>query len=340
MSSAAHEGWVGRARAVRIETEIERRGIKLIGNGAERAGPCPLCGGDDRFSINIQKQVFNCRGCDKGGNVIELVRHLDGVDFLHACERLTGEPPPRPNGKARIAAPKEVKVAEYLYHDETGNVVCAQERVEYQNPDGTFVLKDGKHKKSFRQKRPDPDRPGKWIKKITDDSGNPIVPIVPYRLPQLIKAIANNHLVLVVEGEAKADLLANWDLAATCNAGGAKKWKAEHTAFLKGADVILVPDRDDVGFQHINVVSASLVGIAKRVRVLLLPDLRPKGDVIDWARSGGTREQLNELIAKAPDWKAPTDKADEQKAAAEQSEDELLAALAEMAERRRVWPRA
>src|SRR5262249_21666238 len=152
-----------------------------------------------------------------------------------------------------------------LYHEETGNVVSAQERVEYQNPDGTFVLKDGKRKKKFIQKRPDPDRPGKWIKKITDDNGNPVVPIVPYRLPQLIEAIANNRPVLVVEGEAKADLLANWDLAATCNAGGAKKWKAEHAAFLKGADVILVPDNDNVGWQHIYTVGASLIGIAKRI---------------------------------------------------------------------------
>jgi hypothetical protein len=222
-----------------------------------------------------------------------------------------------------------VKVAEYLYHDETGNVVSAQERVEYQNPDGTFVLKDGKRKKIFRQKRPDPDHPGKWIKKIKDDNGNLVIPIVPYRLPQLIKAIANDDLVLVVEGEAKADLLANWNIAATCNAGGAKKWKPEHAAFLKGADVILVPDRDEAGFQHINVVGYSLVGIAKRVRVLLLPDLRPKGDIIDWARSGGTREQLDELIAKAPD-QEPAPAADEKKAEATQSESELLAALAKM----------
>src|SRR5262249_28557082 len=147
---------------------------------------------------------------------------------------------------------------------------------------------------------------------------------------QLIEAIANNRPVLVVEGEAKADLLANWDLAATCNAGGAKKWKAEHAAFLKGADVILVPDNDNVGWQHIYTVGASLIGIAKRIRVLVLPDLRPKGDVVDWMRSGGTRGQLNELMAKAPDWEAPTDKAGEGKAAGTQSEDELLAALAKM----------
>jgi hypothetical protein len=47
--SAAFDAWTERARAVRIEAEIERRGIKLRG-GSERVGPCPKCGGEDRFS--------------------------------------------------------------------------------------------------------------------------------------------------------------------------------------------------------------------------------------------------------------------------------------------------
>jgi hypothetical protein len=64
---------IERASAVRIEDETERRGIKLIGQ-IDRCGPCPLCGGRDRFSINIRKQVFNCRGCGARGTVIALVQ--------------------------------------------------------------------------------------------------------------------------------------------------------------------------------------------------------------------------------------------------------------------------
>jgi hypothetical protein len=76
---------------VRIEDEIARRCIKLVGRGPERCGPCPVCGGTDRFSINIRKQVWNCRpgkGCGKGGDVIALVQHIDGVDFKTACRTL------------------------------------------------------------------------------------------------------------------------------------------------------------------------------------------------------------------------------------------------------------
>ena len=81
---------IERAGAVRIEDEIERRGIKLVG-WVDRCGPCPQCGGKDRFSINVRKQVFLCRGCAARGNVIALVRFLDGCSFHEALEYLTGE---------------------------------------------------------------------------------------------------------------------------------------------------------------------------------------------------------------------------------------------------------
>jgi phage/plasmid primase-like uncharacterized protein len=49
-----------------------------------------VCGGTDRFSINVKKRVWNCRGCAAGGDVIALVRHVDGCDFATAIETLTG----------------------------------------------------------------------------------------------------------------------------------------------------------------------------------------------------------------------------------------------------------
>ena len=58
------------AKAVPIETEIARRGIRLTGNRSERVGPCPIRGGRDRFSINTMKGLWHCRGCSRGGDVI------------------------------------------------------------------------------------------------------------------------------------------------------------------------------------------------------------------------------------------------------------------------------
>jgi phage/plasmid primase-like uncharacterized protein len=96
------------ARALRIEGEIARRGIELKRAGAELIGPCPVCGGRDRFGVNIRKQVFNCRRCGAKGDVIALVQHLDGCGFVGAIITLTGDgvrtrtaPPPEPTKRHR-----------------------------------------------------------------------------------------------------------------------------------------------------------------------------------------------------------------------------------------------
>jgi phage/plasmid primase-like uncharacterized protein len=86
---------IERARDVLIEDELARRGIKLRGR-VDRCGACPVCGGDDRFSINIKKQVFNCRQCGaRGGDAIALVQAIDGSDFKEAVATLAGFAPER-----------------------------------------------------------------------------------------------------------------------------------------------------------------------------------------------------------------------------------------------------
>ena len=89
---------IERARAQPIEAEIARRGVRLRGS-IERTGPCPTCGGSDRFSINARKQIWNCRGCGKGGDVIDLVMHLDGCTFGQAVALLAGESSERPQAE-------------------------------------------------------------------------------------------------------------------------------------------------------------------------------------------------------------------------------------------------
>ena len=297
-ASAASDAWVMRARSVPIEDEIARRGIHLRGKN-ERCGPCPICGGDDRFSINVAKQIFNCRGCGKGGDVIDLVQLLDGVDFVVAGTTLAGEPPPKANGNGHATnepPPREVRAGQYTYRDESGATLFVVGRFEYQNPDGSFVLKNGKRRKTFKQARPDPDKPGKWLRNVDG------VRVVPYRLPGLIEAIGSEYVVFVVEGEHKVNSLAQWGVPATCNSGGAGKWKPEHSAFLRGADVVILPDNDSAGRSHAQTVAQSLDGVASRIRIIQLPDLPEKGDVVDWQAKGHAREELDTLVEAAPDW--------------------------------------
>ena len=174
------------------------------------------------------------------------------------------------NGKPRI-------VATYDYGNEAGDVVFQVVRYE---------------PKDFRQRRPKPGGGWEWSVKG--------VPVVPYRLPELL---ANpKRFVFVVEGEKDVDNLAGINLLATCNAGGAGKWSSEHAQYLRGRRVFILAHNDEAGRKHAQQVAESLQGIAESVRIVELPGLPVKGDVSDWLAAGGTREKLIELAEASPEW--------------------------------------
>jgi hypothetical protein len=114
---------------------------------------------------------------------------------------------------------------------------------------------------------------------------------------------------------------------ATCNAGGAGKWKPSLDEFCHDADDVVVPDPQKKhpktgrlqfhpdgkpvlpGQDHARSVASALHGVAKRVRLLELwqhwPDLPLKDDVSNWIDNGGTAEALYALIEKTPNWSPP-----------------------------------
>ena len=59
-------------------------------HGMESVGPCPKCGGRDRFSINQRDGVFNCRRCEGRGDVISLVRFMRDCSLPAAIDWLIG----------------------------------------------------------------------------------------------------------------------------------------------------------------------------------------------------------------------------------------------------------
>ena len=97
-SKAEWENWIAGARTRDIHDVAVEYGAHLKREGHEWIGPCPICGGKDRFAVNQQKRVFNCRGSGDGsygaGDAINLVMHVVGCDFISAVERITGTPRP------------------------------------------------------------------------------------------------------------------------------------------------------------------------------------------------------------------------------------------------------
>jgi Protein of unknown function (DUF3631) len=217
---------------------------------------------------------------------------------------LSGEPQPRANGKYTQSEGHRVgdtvvqpipdwghPQAVFDYKDARGNLLYQNVRFPLVTADGSLVPSSkGKPDKAFRLRHP--NGKGGWV----DDPDD--VDQVPYRLPDLVRALVDGATVFIPEGEAKVDALLGWSVPATHIAAGTK----DYVDLFLDADVILIPDNDAAGWKHVNTLGAALHGIARRIRVLMLPGLPDKGDIIDWIAAGGTAEKLRELGEQAPVW--------------------------------------
>jgi len=134
-------------------------------------------------------------------------------------------------------------VAEYDYSDEAGEPLFQVVR---------FAPKD------FRQRR---QVVGEWVWKLGETRR------VLYRLPQVIATAKAGGTVYVAEGEKDVHAIEHAGAVATCNAGGAGKWRNEYNAALTGAHVVIVADKDEPGRAHAASVAAAVKPYAASVRV-------------------------------------------------------------------------
>ena len=183
----------------------------------------------------------------------------------------------------------------YSYTDEDGRELFQVVRLHY---------KDGKPGKTFRQRVHDPKDPKANKQGYVNSVPAEIRDTTLYRLPEVIRAIADGKAVYVVEGEKDADTLARLGFTATCNPGGAGKWREGYSRRLQGADVIILPDCDTkennyTGQEHALDVAIKLKNYAKRVRLVDIkeacPELPPKGDISDMVQLMGDTDAMDAL---------------------------------------------
>ena len=155
--------------------------------------------------------------------------------------------------------------------------------------------------KNFRQRRPDPYRPGDFINNMEGNER------VLYRLPDVLKQVHAEGDVFIAEGEKDCNALVGLGLCATCNPGGAGKWLPQYTATLTGAYVYIIAHKDKAGRNHAALVKRELTGKAAAVRVIELPDRngKPVNDAHDWIAADGNADHLAEIIRTAPEWMPP-----------------------------------
>ncbi len=140
------EDYKVRANKTPLLEAAQKCGAVLKRGGKEHTGPCPACGGTDRFSVNPVKQKWNCRGAGGGADAIGVVMHCMSVDFKAACEILTGEEPPSGEGswdenaqrkaeeRKKSAAEKAEREAEEQAQQEADSTEFAQKLWDQAKP--------------------------------------------------------------------------------------------------------------------------------------------------------------------------------------------------------------
>jgi AAA domain-containing protein/Toprim domain-containing protein/CHC2-type zinc finger protein len=166
-------------------------------------------------------------------------------------------------------------VETYPYYDEEGNTLFEVVRFS---------------PKSFRQRRP--DGKGGWIWNLNG------VRRVLYNLT----GIESAESVVVTEGEKDVHSALKLGIFATCNPGGAGKWRDQYSETLFGKHCVIVADADEPGRKHAQQVAASLHLRARSVKVLELPGAK---DLSEWMERGGTEKEFQTLAAAAPEWREP-----------------------------------
>jgi hypothetical protein len=230
--------------------------------------------------------------CQAGCGFKDIAAKLD----LKEADFFPDKSKPGGSGDGRAAATARrtwrEPVAVYPYRDESGAVLFEVCR---------FEPGDNGELKTFRQRRPDKTGLGGYTWKTSG------VRQVPFRLPELLAAVKASETIYVAEGEKDVAALVKAAFVATCNAGGAGKWRAELAQHFAGCKAVaIIADKDAPGRKHAVAVAAALAPAVPSVRVLELPDVNGQAvkDAADFFTAGGTAEQLRELVAKAPEFKA------------------------------------
>jgi hypothetical protein len=250
-----------------------------LGWKTKRDGPngrfkckCPFHDDNDpSFTIYSKENKGHCFGCGKNATVIDLHMLVRGLSVGEAMRDLwtrhhgdnnaknksNSASSAQSNSKTQPAKKKE-EVFHHDYVDAKGEMVFQVVK----------TVSPGRKNKYKQRRRVG----GKWVDNIEG------VERVPYRLPELLASPAS---VWIVEGEKDVETLRAVGQVATCNSGGAKQWKDEHSEQLRGLHVWIAPDNDEVGREHGRMVFASLDGIATSVKWIDLPAERNGRQVKD-----------------------------------------------------------
>ncbi len=282
-------------------------GKKKTGKGW--SAKCPAHG-DRKASLSVSegddgRALVKCHaGCEF--EAIVVAAGLTPSDSMPAPDGKSSTRKPRgksePNAKVFMTASKVVTALEaklgkrsglWTYHDAAGKP-CGLV-VRWDRADGKMILPVSRHGNSWSNTgMPDP---------------RPL-----YALSELSKATT----IVLTEGEKAADAARTLGFVATTTAGGCEAADKTDLGPLSDKEVWILPDNDSPGRKYADKVAERLLSLGPKttVRIVELPGLPEKGDIVDWIEAQGPgadpgilRERI-ETLASAAEPRHPADAGD------------------------------
>lgn len=231
------------------------------------------------MSVNLKDGIWCCHACQIGGGMLHFeMKKLDTEDPAEAWRSVCTRFGVQFLGKKRGAV-----VSEHVYKDENGHLTTKLRR--YEDGSGRWYTFIG----------------GKWRLGLYGRNR------IPYNLPDLRRA----NVVIVTEGEKKADLLGYLGLrdqdgnpvAVTCT-GSANSWRTELVEYFRNKKVLVFRDSDEPGKRYANAVAGSLKHAGIPCAVV---DFEAYGnDVRDFLSTHNRTEELIDYVSS--EWLETTEK--------------------------------
>ena len=257
-------------------------------NGGKNQYICPLCNSgtgshhSGAFTVYTDDNRYYCFACGKSGDIFNLYGEVNHIsDFKTIADELSK--------KYYLTSSVSKNTQSY---SNSGAWVKARSHV-YMNMNHDKIAVKTIYKK------PDGSKKARWERY----EGNTLVKNqngLQMPLYHVYKLTNNTKPVFIVEGEKDVETMERLGYIATTSPNGAgSRWKKDYTECLRGFDIIILADNDEVGLKYATNIAESIIQTARSVKLVpsqsLYEPLKPKGDISDIVECIGS-EKATQLI--------------------------------------------
>lgn len=256
-----------------------------------------------KFDSNSNKDKFKCFGCGEAGDAIDFIMKIRGIGYNEAREYLGLEV------KKSFNELETDKIREYI----DWQINHRDDYIGFKLI-GLFQFVDKNNKPLYyKAKFLKPD--GSKITPYYHIEENKVINTrkydeVPYNLYNILRAIEEGKIIIIVEGEKDANTL-NKELKNSKYVATSLKG-VKDLSFLKieGVKIFVIGDTGEAGQKYIEKIKYELLETAGEFRVIKLKNITSLGDnkdVTDWLNAGHTKYELTDAFRRSLDLKSKTE---------------------------------